>query len=385
MNRVDRYQSVRIVVTLALLTVAMPLLAQSYPIAPSVPRDQPAAEILGEFVVAKQDKRYMGWPDLVRAANGDLIAVFSGDRDWHVDPWGKVFTVRSTDGGKTWQEPVLVIDTPLDDRGTSLVCLSDGTLLLTFGAALDWATRDGPRYDPYDDHAKTIGPEVRSRWKGEWLLRSTDHGHTWSEPIKQPTRVPHGPIELRDGRLLLVKATVYESTDIGTTWAGIAHMEKPEDWKSGNAFLSEPHAIETEDGRIIQLSRYNHRAINDIDLRQIESSDGGRTWTAPTATGMRGYPPHLLQLDNGWLLASYSRRIAPMGQRATVSKDHGRTWEVAGEVVLSIAAPQGAGDLGYPSSVQLDDGSIYTVYYQVEKESDGEYPCLMGTHWKLKP
>jgi hypothetical protein len=39
-------------------------------------------------------------------------------------------------------------------------------------------------------------------------------------------------------------------------------------------------------------------------------------------------------------------------------------------------------DLGYPASVQLDDGSILTVYYQVDKE--GEKTSLMSTHWRLK-
>src|SRR5690606_41370291 len=39
-------------------------------------------------------------------------------------------------------------------------------------------------------------------------------------------------------------------------------------------------------------------------------------------------------------------------------------------------------DLGYPASVVLDDGSIWTVYYQVDQ--DGERPSILGTHWKLE-
>jgi hypothetical protein len=40
------------------------------------------------------------------------------------------------------------------------------------------------------------------------------------------------------------------------------------------------------------------------------------------------------------------------------------------------------GDLGYPASVQLPDGSIYTVYYQIDKPH--EKTSLMGTNWKIK-
>ena len=40
------------------------------------------------------------------------------------------------------------------------------------------------------------------------------------------------------------------------------------------------------------------------------------------------------------------------------------------------------GDLGYPASAQLPDGSIITVYYQ--SENHGEKPCLMATKWCVK-
>ena len=39
------------------------------------------------------------------------------------------------------------------------------------------------------------------------------------------------------------------------------------------------------------------------------------------------------------------------------------------------------GDLGYPASTQLPDGSIITVYYQADEM--GEPPSLMATKWRL--
>ena len=101
----------------------------------SVPRQQGAAEILSENVLCRQPQRYIGWPTIVRAKNGDLLIAFSGDRDWHVCPWGKVQLVRSTDEGKTWSAPQTVFDSPIDDRDAGLVVMPDGTLILsTFSA-----------------------------------------------------------------------------------------------------------------------------------------------------------------------------------------------------------------------------------------------------------
>ena len=94
---------------------------------------------------------------------------------------------------------------------------------------------------------------------------------------------------------------------------------------------------------------------------------------------MWGYPPHVMELRNGWLLAVYGRRKPPYGERACISRDHGETWDIENEIVLSNAPNE---DLGYPVSAQLDDGSIITVYYE-EVAGSKEQPCIQSTHWKL--
>ena len=94
---------------------------------------------------------------------------------------------------------------------------------------------------------------------------------------------------------------------------------------------------------------------------------------------MHGYPPHLLRLSNRWLLSTYAKRWSPLGEYACVSRDDGKSWDVDNEIRLSEASN---GDLGYPASVQLKDGTIWTVYYEIDQP--GEKPCLKGTHWRLK-
>jgi hypothetical protein len=114
-------------------------------------------------------------------------------------------------------------------------------------------------------------------------------------------------------------------------------------------------------------------------LRQTKSYDGGKTWTETFKTKIWGYPPHLLLLKNGWLLLSYGFRKIPYSERVCISKNGGESWDIENEIILSLS---GSDDLGYPASIQLDDGSILTIYYQIDKA--GEKTSLMQTHWKLK-
>jgi hypothetical protein len=354
-------------------------------IPPTVPPNQARVQILGEYVICKQPKRYIGWPSIALAQNGDILIVFSGDRDWHVCPWGKIYLVRKPAGQDHFGEAQEVVDTPLDDRDSGIVVLKDGTVLLSFRSAIDFANPEIERYKPYQKHAATLSEEIRKKWLGNWIITSADNGKTWGPYISVPGNTPHGPAVLSDGRLLYVRPSVVECRDQGNTWKKIARIEMdPQTWNSRYAFLSEQHAIEVKTNHIIALSRYRQKAGSDIRLRQTESFDGGLTWSCPKPTKMSGYPAHLLRLQNGWLLASYGRRIAPMGERACISTDEGKTWDVQNEIILSNAVPQDTGNFGYPASIQLPDGTIWTVYYQIERAQDGEYPCLMATHWELK-
>ena len=66
-----------------------------------------------------------------------------------------------------------------------------------------------------------------------------------------------------------------------------------------------------------------------------------------------------------------------MGQYARVSHDFGKTW--GKDVLIGPEAPDW--DHGYPSSVELKNGDILTVYYQ--KYGGDSYNSILSTRWNL--
>lgn len=338
-------------------------------------------------VLCKQENRYIGWPTIAKTKSGELLAVFSGDRDAHVCPYGVVQLIRSTDNGKTWSAPETICDTPLDDRDAGIIETKDGTLVVSWFTSLAFDNDQFYKHNPdWKKEADKLSPETREYWLGNWTRRSTDNGKTWEEPVKQNGSAPHGPIQLENGRLIYVGIgeidakkviSVEVSMDAAKTWQIISTIPIPED--EDIRFYHEPHVVELPDGKLVTQIRYQPQEKAMQYLRQSESLDGGKTWSIAHKTPMWGYPPHLIVLDNGWLLSVYGVRRKPYSQRASISKDGGKTWDIKNEIIIQHAIN---GDLGYPASVQLDDDSILTVYYQIDQQ--GEKTCLMGTKWRLK-
>ena len=110
---------------------------------------------------------------------------------------------------------------------------------------------------------------------------------------------------------------------------------------------------------------------------QTVSDDRGHTWSPPEPLNFHGSPPHLLSHSSGALVCTYGCRQGDFGQRAMVSRDGGESWDYD----LILRDDGSDGDLGYPSSVELADGSIFTVYYQ--RERPGAQCALLWTRWAL--
>lgn len=365
----------------------------------------PEIKILDTRVISQQPELYCGWPTVARRANGELWLTWSGGREAHVCPFGQVVSMTSRDDGATWTYPRVLLDSATDDRDSGVLETAKGTLLVTTFTSL--------AYEPYlekqlhfDELASTgwktakMKPEQLAAWKaaharlddaerkaelGEWLIRSTDGGKTWSTRLPTIVNSPHGPIQLRDGRLLYAgkklwtddkKIGVCESTDDGATWKWLAEIPT----RSGDEVpkgYHELHAVEAENGTLIAQIR-NHNKTNSGETLQSESTDGGKTWSEPHSIGVWGLPSHLLRLRDGRLLMTYGHRRKPFGNQARLSIDHGKTW---GEAMI-VSGDGIGGDLGYPSTVELADGTLLSVWY--EKMKDQPRAVLRQARWRLQ-
>jgi len=115
-----------------------------------------------------------------------------------------------------------------------------------------------------------------------------------------------------------------------------------------------------------------------LQIYVTRSTDGGKTWEEAKFLDLLGAPPHFLQHSSGALILVYGKRCDPLGQYARASFDGGKTW--TRDQLISPVAPDW--DLGYPSSVELSNGDILTVYYQ--KYEGDDYCSLLSTRWSLE-
>ncbi|MBQ4143847.1 MAG: exo-alpha-sialidase [Thermoguttaceae bacterium] len=330
---------------------------------------------------AVQPNLYQGWPTVAKLPNGDLAAVVSGGREQHVCPFGRVLFFRSSDGGKTWSEGKTILDHPADDRDAGICVTAKGTILVTTFTSFAYlpaleqerkrrtegkGTWNDARFARWNEAHKPFETlEARQKELGCWMIRSEDGGKTWSERYSSIVNSPHGPIQLKDGRLLYPGIKLWEdprsvgiaeSFDDGRTWHWVTELEAAEGeqlWQ-----YHELHGVETDSGRIVVQLR-SHAPSSNQETLQTESEDGGKTWTRIHKIGVWGIPSHLTKLADGRLLMTYGYRREPFGNITRISKDEGRTWSEPFR--LSQCPPC---DLGYPATVQRDDGKLVSVWYE---------------------
>ncbi len=341
---------------------------------------------------------YHGWPSVCRGPKGDLIAVCSGLRLAHVCPFGKVILCRSEDEGKTWTRPQIIIDTPLDDRDAGITVFNGDQLIVTSFNHYVNVQKGFPCDTAYAETMKTayfsenrITDEMEKKFYGSTYVISKDNGITWSEVKHAPVTTPHGPCALKNGGLLYMgNPKVYDErkqldSDKNTlevwfspdaeTWEKYAVIENPQE----SLYFCEPHVAALPDGTLLGTIRVQGTNHNErvFCVYQTESTDGGKTWTTPHKTVEFGSPPHVLVHSSGNLILTYGYRREPFGERARISIDNGKTW--GEELILRDDSP--SYDLGYPASVELKDGSIFTLYYQ--KRDAATVPEIMYTIWDI--
>ena len=356
------------------------------------------AEVLSHQVISQSPNLYCGWPTLTRRANGELILVFSGGREEHVCPFGRVDMMRSRDNGKTWSWPRTIHDSAIDDRDAGVLETRQGTLLVTTFSSLAYESILEKANSEHSEGKSSWSSEKLDRWNtahtrlsdsqrqaelGQWMLRSTDGGLSWSQRYRCPVNSPHGPIQLHDGSLLYAGIQLWDdprgvgvciSEDDGLTWKWKSDLPIRAGDDSRN--YHELHAVQCKSGKIILHIR-NHNSNQSRETLQSESNDGGKTWSDPHAIGVWGLPSFLLRLKSGRILMSYGYRRKPFGNQARYSDDEGTTWSAP----LTLSDDGIGGDLGYPSTVELDDGSLLSIWY--ERLQNSPRAVLRQARWRI--
>lgn len=328
-----------------------------------------------------------------RLPDSELICAYRRGAEKHSYD-GCLVLQKSSDHGRTWAEPVTVFD----GRGkTPPECVVAGTVgqaedgALLFPCGIVEATR------PW---AYLFSPEGRTQKRRVILVRSHDGARTFSPPSEivtsvfpfagittKPIRLPGGtvlvPLELRleNG----ANATgIARSQDGGRTF-GLPYACAADG--SGRKSLCDARWTVLDGGAILMLLwTFLTESEKTVDVHQVFSSDGGRTWTAPAPTGMAGQIAAPLSLPGGRVIAACNCRTGRQGIRLYVSTDCGRSWETDAPIMMWDAAesrvmgtPPADADravedrgvwhalpnfsFGTPDLVALPDGTILMTYH----------------------
>ena len=155
---------------------------------------------------------------------------------------------------------------------------------------------------------------------------------------------PREAVELADGRLLMPLAAADPFYDV--------YFEEMH--REGHRVMGghQPPPLGNERDADGNIAPEKSAAFDAI------STDGGSSWRR---LPIWGSPAHLVQLADGRVLSVYGHRREPFGIRGCLSADGGESWDIPGELVIRDDLVQRV--IGYPTSIVLDDGHVFTVYW----------------------
>lgn len=334
--------------------------------------------------------RHVHPADLIKLQNGEVLMMWREGTE-HISDDGDVVMLRSKDGGRTWSgRQVIAGIEKSDEREGCGIQLRDGTIVV----GIFYNNLYNPDGTYNYRHQNLLNEKNRL---GAYVITSEDNGQSWSKPnyidtSGMPFRNVEGPtdapIEMPDGSILMAiigynfegdegnrSSVMLRSADKGKTWKYYSVIASDKGNKLGG--FMEPGIVRTKSGRLVAAMR-NHAGENAIWATY--SDDDGKTWAPAQKTAMIGHPVDLIQLSDGRVMATYGIRPSvhtrPGGVRACFSADNGKTWDITTEVQLRNDFFNW--DVGYPESMELPDGRVFTVYYY---NLFNKY-YLGGTYWK---
>ena len=282
-------------------------------------------------------------PSICRAKDGTLVVVYKGPQ--------VLMRARSTDGGKTWEQPEAINTSakrPSVIREVKIFevypgtadTLPDGRIVVTWNYIADDKAKD--RY--YE--------------RALLYTLSSDQGGTWSEqqligPVngKHLGAVRHNVLPWSDGRWLLpLRVGPPRLFDPKKNELAVSPLKGPDDKQYSFQQISR-----TAKGTLL--------AMGPVFLR---STDEGRTWSSipnfpaiPDGDSAEGR--YLTTLSDGRVLVTWGVGTANKGLRYNFSADDGQTWNT-GQTVTLLPETNVAARYYSARTIQVDDQHIGTVY-----------------------
>jgi len=375
------------------------------------------AEILETKIICSNEynaHNYFGWPTVARLRDGKLMMAASGFRVRHVCPFGKSIYCLSCDEGKSWTPPTVLIDTLQDDRDSGILPFGESSVMvISLSDSLKSVRefykdiKEGhprfPRFGKYKDYINAYldlneDNKYGNDYIGSNFRISHDNGLTFGPIRSIPHMIPHGPCLLPDGRIFCIGNKREDNQHYDRTlYAAILEPEtgayedistiEADSFTSPDLMPCEPYAIVTKSGKMIVHIRVENSDMSVKTTYQCESYDLGKTFTKPHKlypddTGAT--PTHILEHSGGALIAVHAWR-KERGINAMISTDDGETWETG----LPIYRDEALLDWSYPSSCELSDGSVLTVFYAdpvtdpAGDDPNTRYCSIMSVRWKL--
>ena len=323
---------------------------------------------------------------IAQMPNGDVLCWWLSGSDNEPSTDNNVLASRSTDNGKTWGEPYILV--PAGKNAGSLTAMHatpDGKVI-AFGA--EW---------PSELHY-TVWHYFR--------MESTDNGYTWSprEPVtiresddlmfQRPIRLQNGeyfsPTSFFEKRPVPLPGSIAATAQAKSEAEALALPPDPAEAAKSNKFLTHLHgcsalttsdpglrnlvehggvrnrplgllestAVQLKDGRIVMLMRAEYGGF----LWRTESNDNGRTWAdawqtdIPNPTSL----PALIRLPDGRIALIHNAVGGVVGANAKrdplsiwLSDDEMQSWCVKDDVITG-------GSLAYPCPLILDGRLVFS-------------------------
>lgn len=322
-----------------------------------------------DFFVGRRGtlKRYLvcsmqgHFPVVVKTGPQKLAVIYRTGGS-HVSIAATLAVSTSENGGKSWSDPVEIASRWEDVRNPAFGVNDKGELIAAY-----WKGKQC--YDVIDGERKWVGWKAVAANTGNYtfVTISMDDGKSWNKPLPfgitgMKVVSPYGRIiTAPDGTLLMSvycssdenaeQLFIIRSKDGGRTWGDETRVASD---------YNETSFVFLPDGTLAAAARHNGK---DEFVSFMYSKDKGYTWSEPQQiTRKAEHPADLTLLQSGKLLMTFGRRIRPMGCGALISEDGGKTWNMDKEILLAGDGINNL-DLGYPSTVQLDDGTIVTALY----------------------